>query len=58
MMTIIMLALLGISAGHGGSPIAKGTTNAGARWRDKSGQTPRALQEASAGGPLTDGSES
>ena len=32
--------------------------NGCARWRNKSGQTLRALHEASAGVPLTDGSES
>jgi hypothetical protein len=58
MMTIIMLAVLGIPAGLGESPIAGGTMNGCGRWRDKSGQTLKALQEASAGVPLTDGSES
>jgi hypothetical protein len=56
-MTIIMLAVPGTPAGLDESPIAGGTMNGRGRWRDKSGQTLRALQEASAGVPLTDGSE-
>ena len=58
MMTIIMLAVLDILAGPGESPIAGGTMNGRGRWRDKSGQTLRALQKAPAGVSLTDGSES
>jgi hypothetical protein len=43
MMTIIMLAVPGTPAGLGESCIAGGTMNGRGRWRDKSGQTLRAL---------------